>query len=106
MGHASLDMTLDYARILDETVEKAFSEAVEQMQEGFTQLGSELLCSGGIHAFCRKVIQSDGFVSLLATVVATPNCIVRVDVKCLLCERFAIGKEELAAIYGRCMNAS
>jgi site-specific recombinase XerD len=34
MGHATLGMTLEYARILDETVEKAFSEAVEQMQDG------------------------------------------------------------------------
>jgi site-specific recombinase XerD len=34
MGHATLGMTLEYARILDETVENAFSEAVEQMQDG------------------------------------------------------------------------
>src|SRR5438105_8020374 len=34
MGHATLGMTLEYARILDQTVEQAFTTAVEQMQEG------------------------------------------------------------------------
>jgi hypothetical protein len=34
MDHARLDMTLHYARILDQTVEAAFETAVTQMQEG------------------------------------------------------------------------
>lgn len=31
MGHTTLDMTLEYARILDQTVEQAFNTAVDQM---------------------------------------------------------------------------
>jgi hypothetical protein len=34
LGHAKLDMTLEYARILDQTVERGFTEAVSQLQEG------------------------------------------------------------------------
>jgi site-specific recombinase XerD len=34
MGHATLNMTLEYARILDRTVEHAFTEAIDQMREG------------------------------------------------------------------------
>jgi integrase len=34
MGHATLNMTLEYARILDQTVEHAFTQAIEQMQDG------------------------------------------------------------------------
>jgi Phage integrase family len=34
MGHATLDMTLMYARILDRTVEQAFNTAVDQMHTG------------------------------------------------------------------------
>ena len=34
MGHTTLNMTLEYARILDQTVEQAFNKAVEQMQVG------------------------------------------------------------------------
>jgi hypothetical protein len=34
MGHKTLNMTLEYARILDRTVEQAFNEAVERMQTG------------------------------------------------------------------------
>jgi hypothetical protein len=32
MGHKTLTMTLEYARILDTTVEKAFQQSVERMQ--------------------------------------------------------------------------
>ena len=34
MGHAELGMTLEYARILDQTVEQSFSTAIEHMQDG------------------------------------------------------------------------
>ncbi|MEZ4620506.1 MAG: hypothetical protein R2867_34050 [Caldilineaceae bacterium] len=34
MGHATLNMTLEYARILDETVEQEFNHAVAQMTTG------------------------------------------------------------------------
>ena len=34
MGHATLNMTLEYARILDRTVEQTFNQAVDRMQTG------------------------------------------------------------------------
>jgi len=34
MGHTTLNMTLEYARILDRTVEQTFNQAVEQMHTG------------------------------------------------------------------------
>lgn len=87
MGHKTLDMTLEYARILDQTVEKAFTEAVEQMQEGplswvpnfFTQEEFTLFAEGDSVSwiqlpvgFCRR----------------NPKLHSESDVKCFLCERF------------------
>jgi integrase len=61
MGHKTLDMTLEYGRILDQTVEKAFTEAVEQMQEGplswvpsfFTQQEYTLFAEGDSVSWIR-----------------------------------------------------
>jgi hypothetical protein len=87
MGHKTLDMTLEYARILDQTVERAFTEAVEQMQEGplswvpnfFTQEEFTLFAEGDSVSwiqlpvgFCRR----------------NPQLHCESDVKCFLCERF------------------
>ncbi len=94
MGHASLDMTLEYARILDQTVEHAFTEALEQMQEGphswvpsfFVQEDYTLFAQGNSVAwirlpmgYCRRNVKL--------------HC--ESDVKCLLCDRFAMSKEDL-----------
>jgi len=88
MGHATLDMTLEYARILDQTVERAFSSAVEQMQRGslswvpsfFAAEEYSLFAEGDTvswirlpHGYCRR----------------NPKLHCESDVKCLLCERYA-----------------
>jgi integrase len=88
MGHKTLGMTLEYARILDQTVERAFTEAVEQMQSGarswvpsfFASEEYTLFAEGDTvswirlpHGYCRR----------------NPKLHCESDVKCLLCERYA-----------------
>jgi Phage integrase family len=94
MGHATLGMTLEYARILDETVERSFSEAVEQIQEGamswlpnfFAQEDYTLFAEGDSVSwiqlpvgFCRR----------------NPKLHCESDVKCFLCERFCATPKDL-----------
>ncbi len=94
MGHATLGMTLEYARILDETVERSFSEAVERMQEGalswvpsfFEQQDYTLFAEGDAVSWIRLPL---GYCR------RNPKLHCESDVKCLLCDRFAIGKEDL-----------
>ncbi len=94
MGHATLGMTLEYARILDKTVEKAFSEAVEQMQDGahswvpnfFAQEEYTLFVEGDAVSWIRLPM---GYCR------RNPKLHCESDVKCLLCDRFAIGKEDI-----------
>jgi len=94
MGHATLGMTLEYARILDQTVERSFSEAVEQMMEGthswvpnfFVQEEYTLFAEGDSVSWIRLPL---GFCR------RNPKLHCESDVKCMLCDRFAIGKEDL-----------
>lgn len=94
MGHATLGMTLEYARILDQTVEQAFTSAVDQMQEGphswipnfFVQEDYTLFVEGDAVSWIRLPL---GFCR------RNPKLHCESDVKCLLCDRFAIGKEDL-----------
>ncbi len=94
MGHATLNMTLEYARILDQTVEQSFAAAVEQMQQGptrwmpsfFTLEDYTALAEGDAVnwirlplGYCRRNVQL--------------HC--ESDVKCLLCERFVASAEDL-----------
>lgn len=87
MGHATLNMTLEYARILDQTVEQAFNKAVEQMQVGplswvpsfFAPEDYSLFTAGDsvnwirlAHGYCRR----------------NPKLHCESDVKCFLCDRF------------------
>ncbi len=89
-----LGITLEYARILDQTVERSFSEAVEQMMEGthswvpnfFVQEEYTLFAEGDSVSWIRLPL---GFCRRNAKL----HC--ESDVKCLLCDRFAIGKEDL-----------
>lgn len=98
MGHASLDMTLEYARILDETVERSFSEAVERMEEGaiswvpnfFVQEDYTMFAEGDAVSWIRLPL---GYCR------RNPKLHCESDVKCLLCERFAIGKEDLPRLH-------
>ncbi len=87
MGHSTLNMTLEYARILDHTVEEAFNKATTEMQVGplswvpsfFSQkdysVFNEVDAVNWIrlpHGYCRR----------------NPQLHCESDVKCLLCERF------------------
>lgn len=97
MGHATLNMTLEYARILDHTVEQAFNQAVEQMQEGslswvpsfFKPKDYGLFEEGDAlnwirlpHGYCRR----------------HPKLHCESDVKCLLCDRFCADPGDLARL--------
>jgi site-specific recombinase XerD len=94
MGHTTLGMTLEYARILDETVELSFTQAVETMQDGplswvpnfFVQQDYTLFAEGDAVSWIRLPM---GYCRRNAKL----HC--ESDVKCLLCDRFAIGKEDL-----------
>jgi hypothetical protein len=94
MGHATLGMTLEYARILDQTVEQAFTTALEQMQEGphswvpnfFVQEDYTLFVEGDAVSWIRLPL---GFCR------RNPKLHCESDVKCFLCERFALSKEDL-----------
>jgi integrase len=106
MGHATLGMTLEYARILDHTVEQAFTTAVEQMQEGplswvpnfFVQEDYTLFVEGDAVSWIRLPV---GFCR------RNPKLHCESDVKCLLCDRFTVGKEDmprLKLMHERFMN--
>lgn len=94
MGHSTLEMTLEYARILDETVERSFTDAIEQMQDGphswvpnfFVQEEFTLFAEGDSLSwiqlpvgFCRR----------------NPKLHCESDIKCLLCERFHATPKDL-----------
>nr|MBN1230157.1 tyrosine-type recombinase/integrase [Anaerolineae bacterium] len=94
MGHTTLNMTLEYARILDTTVEQAFNDAVAKMESGplngipsfFSGEEYSLFAEGDAmswirlpHGYCRR----------------NPKLHCESDVKCLLCERFAAFPEDI-----------
>jgi integrase len=101
MGHTTLNMTLEYARILDHTVEEAFNKATTAMQVGplswvpsfFSQqdysIFNEVDAVNWIrlpHGYCRR----------------NPQLHCESDVKCLLCERFrpsAVDRFRLQEMY-------
>lgn len=94
MGHADLGMTLEYARILDRTVEQSFTQALDRMESGahswvpnfFVQEDYTLFLEGDAVSWIRLPL---GYCRRNAKL----HC--ESDVKCLLCDRFAIGKEDL-----------
>jgi integrase len=94
MGHKTLNMTLEYGRILDRTVEHAFNEAVERMHTGsmswvpsfFAPEDYTLLTEEDTlnwirlpHGYCRR----------------HPKLHCESDVKCLLCDRFCALSSDL-----------
>jgi integrase len=94
MGHATLGMTLEYARILDETVERSFTQVLDGIQEGamswvpnfFVQEDYTLFAEGDSVSwiqlpvgFCRR----------------NPKLHCESDVKCYLCERFCATPKDL-----------
>ena len=101
MGHTTLSMTLEYARILDRTVEESFAAAVNKMQTGptqwipsfFTQDDYTLLAEENTLnwirlplGYCRRSSQL--------------HC--EGDVKCLLCDRFAATQEDIPRFKQMC----
>lgn len=90
LGH----MTLHYARILDETVERAFETAVEQMQDGPLQWVPSFLTTEDY----GTLIEADtlNWIRLPLGYCrrhARLHC--ESDVKCLLCDRFTALPEDL-----------
>jgi len=94
MGHTNLRMTLEYARILDRSVEQAFNEAVERMRTGplswvpsfFAPEDYPLLAESDAlnwirlpHGYCRR----------------HPQLHCESDVRCLLCDRFCASPSDL-----------
>jgi len=94
MGHATLNMTLKYGRILDQTVEQAFHTAIEQMQAGahswipsfFDTKDYTLFIEADSvnwirlpHGYCRR----------------HPKLHCESDVKCLLCDRYCASPGDL-----------
>lgn len=101
MGHATLGMTLEYARILDPTVEQSFKQAVDQMQTGalswvpnFFQPEdySRLVAEDAVnwirlpHGYCRR----------------HPQLHCESDVKCLLCDRYCAFPGDLPRLQEMC----
>lgn len=94
LGHATLEMTLEYARILDETVERSFKEALDQMHEGayswvpnfFTQEDYTFFAEGDSVSWIQLPI---GFCR------RNPKLHCESDVKCFLCERFCATAADL-----------
>jgi len=97
MGHTTLNMTLEYARILDRTVEQAFNQAVEQMQEGPLSWVPNFFKpqdyvhfeeSNAVnwirlpHGYCRR----------------HPKLHCESDIKCLLCDRFCADPGDLSRL--------
>lgn len=87
MGHSTLNMTLEYARILDQTVEQSFASAVSKMQDGptqwipsfFTRDDYTLLAEGDTLNWIRLPL---GYCR------RSPLLHCEGDVKCILCDRF------------------
>jgi integrase len=94
MGHKTLNMTLEYARILDTTVEQAFSQTVERMQTDtrswvpsfFVTEEYTLFAEGDTLSWIRLPI---GYCR------RNPKLHCESDIKCLLCERFAASPQDV-----------
>jgi site-specific recombinase XerD len=94
MGHKTLGMTLEYARILDTTVEQAFQQTVERMQTEtrswvpsfFATEEYTLFAEGDTVSWIRLPV---GYCR------RNPKLHCESDVKCLLCDRFAASVQDL-----------
>jgi integrase len=94
MGHKTLGMTLEYARILDTTVEQAFQQTVERMQTEtrswvpsfFATEEYTLFAEGDTVSWIRLPV---GYCR------RNPKLHCESDVKCLLCDRFAASAQDL-----------
>lgn len=94
MGHATLGMTLEYARILDRTVEQSFNQAVSQMQAGPLSWAPSFFATEDYSRFTEA--DSLNWIRLPLGYCRRHlklNC--ESDVKCLLCDRFCVLPNEL-----------
>jgi len=97
MWQTTLNMTLEYARILDRTVEQAFNQAVEQMREGplswvpnfFKPRDYGLFREGDALNWIRLPL---GYCR------RHPKLHCESDIKCLLCDRFCADPEDLSRL--------
>ncbi len=94
MGHSTLDMTLQYARILDPTVEQAFNTAVERMQTGPLSWVPSFLASEDYTLFCQE--DAVNWIRLPHGYCRRhPKLHCESDVKCLLCDRYCSSPADL-----------
>ena len=94
MGHKTLGMTLEYARILDTTVEQAFSQTVERMQTDTRSWVPSFFASEEYTLFAEGDTVS--WIRLpLGYCRRNPKLHCESDVKCLLCDRFAASPQDL-----------
>lgn len=101
MGHSTLNMTLEYARILDQTVEQSFATAVNQMQSGPNHWIPSFFSSGEYNLFAEG--DTLNWIRLpLGYCRRNPQLHCEGDVKCLLCDRFAATSEDLPRFEEMC----
>ena len=97
MGHSTLNMTLEYARILDQTVEQAFNKAVTQMQLGPLSWVPSFFSAKDYTVF--NEVETLNWIRLpLGYCRRNPKLHCESDVKCLLCERFQSSPADLARL--------
>ncbi len=97
MGHTTLNMTLEYARILDQTVEQAFNKAVEQMQAGPLNWVPSFFSSKEYSVFNEA--DALNWIRLPVGYCRRNHKLhCESDVKCLLCDRFQVSQDDLARL--------
>lgn len=97
MGHTTLNMTLEYARILDQTVEQAFNKAVEQMQAGPLSWVPSFFSSQEYSVFNEA--DALNWIKLPVGYCRRNHKLhCESDVKCLLCDRFQASQDDLARL--------
>ncbi len=98
MGHKTLNMTLEYARILDTTVEQAFRQTVERMQTDTRAWVPSFFATEEYTLFAEGDMVS--WIRLpLGYCRRNPKLHCESDVKCLLCERFAATMADLPRLH-------
>jgi len=94
MGHKTLDMTLEYARILDTTVEHAFHQTVERMHTDTRSWVPSFFATEEYTLFAEGDTVS--WIRLpLGYCRRNPKLHCESDVKCLLCDRFAASPHDI-----------
>jgi integrase/recombinase XerD len=94
MGHKTLNMTLEYARILDTTVEQAFHQTVARMQTTTRSWVPSFFATEEYTLFAEG--DAVRWIQLpVGHCRRNPKLHCESDVKCLLCDRFAASAHDL-----------